>query len=165
MPNLLLIDDDSDFSKRLCRGLGSDYQVTPLQEADGPALDRLAAGEFALVLLDNGLPKVSGIEFLEHLEQRGVSVPVILVSGEGDRDIIIAAKKRGAFAYVQKQNTVDELLKELKPLICKALDIWSHQPRVALPAAAGGEGPAGAAGAVGALAGPQLVGNCRAMQA
>jgi len=154
MPNLLLIDDDADFSSRLRRGLAPHYQVTCLEEADGTALERLAAGEFALVLLDNGLPKISGIQFLEKLEEREVSVPVILISHAGDPQLIIAAKKRGAFAYVQKQPT-EELVRELKPLIAEALEIWPQETPVGLPSPSG---------TVKVLPGPQLVGNCRAMR-
>jgi two-component system C4-dicarboxylate transport response regulator DctD len=154
MPKILLIDDDADFSSRLRRGLAPHYQVTCLEEADAAALERLAAGEFALVLLDNGLPKISGIEFLEKLEAKEVTVPVILVSHAGDPQLIIAAKKRGAFAYVQKQET-DELVKELKPLIAEALEIWPQETPVVLPPLSG---------TAEVLPGPQLVGNCRAMR-
>jgi DNA-binding NtrC family response regulator len=155
MAKILLIDDDTDFSTRLRRGLAPDYQVTCQEEADVAALERLAGGEFTLLLLDNGLPKVSGIEFLEQLEERRVSVPVIVVSYADDPQLIIAAKKRGAFAYVQKQQT-DDMLKELRPLISEALVIWPQQPPVALPPETG---------KVEVLPGPQLVGNCRAMRA
>jgi DNA-binding NtrC family response regulator len=155
MAKILLIDDDADFNRRLRRDLAPDYEVTCLEEADAPALERLAAGEFALVLLDNFLRKGwSGIEFLEQLEQREVSVPVILISGWGDPNIIIAAKKRGAFAYVQKQQT-DELVKELKPLISEAIEYWPQQPPVALPGTAKPAPPGSA----------QLVeSKCRAVQ-
>ncbi len=37
MPNLLLIEDDPDFTERLARGLRSDYRVTCLEEADAAA--------------------------------------------------------------------------------------------------------------------------------
>src|SRR5262245_42734567 len=110
MPNLLLIDDDTDFTRRLARGLQSDYAVTCLDEADAAVLERLAAGEFAAVLLDNHLPKMSGLEFLQLLDERGVTVPVILVTLDGDPKTVIDAMNRGAFDYVQKRPT-DELLK------------------------------------------------------
>jgi DNA-binding NtrC family response regulator len=153
MPRILIIDDEADFSDRLCRCLKTEFEVTCLHEADAAALERLAAGEFALVLLDNGLPKVSGVEFLESLEQRDISVPVILVSHAADPQVIIAAKKRGAFAYVQKQ-TISELVKTLRPKIHEALEIWSQQPPVALP----GEAKGGVAN------GPQLDSLCPKLQ-
>jgi two-component system nitrogen regulation response regulator GlnG len=123
MPKVLLIDDDADFSKRLCRLLEPEQQMTWLEAADAGALDRLAAGEFALVLLDNFLPKMKGIDFLQILEQRGVKVPVILVTSDDDPKTIIEAMNRGAFDYVEKRPT-DALAKELKSKIALALEIW-----------------------------------------
>jgi DNA-binding NtrC family response regulator len=151
MPNLLLIDDDPDFTARLARGLQSDHSVTCLDEATDSALERLAKGEFALVLLDNQLPKMPGLEFLRKLEERGVTVPVILVTGDGDPRTIIDAINRGAFDYVQKRETA-ELLKVLKPLIRRALEIGPGPP-VSVP---GIETPAAAAGL-------QLIGSCAVM--
>src|SRR5262249_40232097 len=116
MLKLLLIDDDYYFTRRLARGLESDYTVTCLDEADVAALERLAAGEFDAVLLDDSLPRVSGLEFLQHLEERGVTVPVILVTSDSDPRTAIEATKRGAFDYVEKRPT-DELVKVLKPLL------------------------------------------------
>jgi two-component system nitrogen regulation response regulator GlnG len=152
MPNLLLIDDEPDFANRLSRGLRADYQVTCLEEADAAALERLAAGEFSLVLLDNHLPKMTGLEFLQRLEERGVAVPVILVTGDGDPKTVIGAINRGAFDYVQKRPT-EELLKVLKPLISRALEIFAQGPPVAVPGMGTPETPAA----------PQLIGTCPAM--
>ncbi|MBY0522278.1 MAG: sigma-54 dependent transcriptional regulator [Gemmataceae bacterium] len=153
MPKILLIDDDADFSARLSRGLAPLHKAACAEEADDAILERLASGEFALVLLDNFLPKLSGIEFLKKLEERGIKVPVVLVTGDGDPKTIIEAMNRGAFAYVQKQPT-EELVRELKPLIDEALDIWSQEPPIAIP----GDAPPDT------LAEPQLVGKTRAMQ-
>ena len=72
MAGLLLIDDEPEFARRLSRGLQADYKVTCLEEADAGALERLAAGEFALVLLDNHLQKMTGLG-PSKLEERGVA--------------------------------------------------------------------------------------------
>jgi DNA-binding NtrC family response regulator len=132
MPNLLLIDDDPDFTARLARGLQSDYEVTCLDETDAGVLERLAAREFAVVLLDNHLPKMSGLEFLRLLDERSVTVPVILVTHDSDSRTVIDAINRGAFDYVQKRPT-QELLKVLKPLLARALQIFSQGQPVAVP--------------------------------
>jgi DNA-binding NtrC family response regulator len=152
MPNLLLIDDDPEFTARLARGLQSEYAVTCLDEADAAVLERLAAGEFAAVLLDNHLPKMSGMEFLQLLDERGVTVPVILVTHDSDPRTVIDAIKRGAFDYVQKRAT-EELVKRLKPLLASALEIFSQGPAVAVP---GIEAP-------GAPNGQQLIGTSPVM--
>jgi two-component system nitrogen regulation response regulator GlnG len=151
MPNLLIIDDDDLFARRLARGLESDYAVTCLGEADAAVLERLAAGEFFAVLLDNYLPgsEMSGLEFLEERQKRGITVPVILMSGYGGFNTVIAAKKMGAFDYVQK-GSMDELLKELKQLLARIPELV---PPVGVPGIEAPEAPAG----------QQLIGNSPAM--
>lgn len=107
--------------------LKADYQVTCLEKADGAALERLAKGEFALVLLDhhlNGSP-MTGLEFLQALEEQSVSVPVILLTGDVDPRVIREAINR-AFKYVQKRPPL-ELLKVLKPLIDDGLEIFGKE--------------------------------------
>jgi DNA-binding NtrC family response regulator len=131
MANLLIIDDDLDFTRRLACGLQSDHTVTCLDEADAAVLERLAGGEFAAVLLDNHLPKMSGLEFLQLLEERGVTVPVILVTYDSDLKTTIDALDRGAFDYVQKR-PMEELLRELRPLLARALEIFSQGPPIAV---------------------------------
>src|SRR5262249_43825536 len=83
---------------------------------------------------DNHLPKLSGLEFLQLLEERDVTVPVILVTLLGDPRTAIEATKRGAFDYVEKKPT-DEMVKVLKPLLAKALEFYPQEPSVAVPGA------------------------------
>jgi two-component system C4-dicarboxylate transport response regulator DctD len=106
--------------------------VTCLEEADEAVLERLAAGEFAVVLLDNDLPKMKGLEFLRLLDARGVIVPVILVTGFDDSGTVMDAMNRGAFDYLQKR-PMDELVRVLKPLLAQALEIFAQGPSVAVP--------------------------------
>jgi DNA-binding NtrC family response regulator len=153
MTNLLLIDDDDEFTRRLARGLQSEYAVTCLDEADATVLERLDSGEFAVVLLDHHLPKMKGLEFLELLEKRSVTVPVILVTDDSDLKTVIDAINRGAFDYVQKRPT-DELLKVLKPLLARALEIFSPGPPIAV---SGSEAPEEDS------TGPQLICPCPEM--
>jgi DNA-binding NtrC family response regulator len=138
MLNLLIIDDELEFTRRLKRGLEPDYVVTCLARADAAVLDRLAAGEFFAVLLDHDLKgsPMSGLVFLQRLKERGITVPVILVTGYGDIKTVIDAKKWGAY-YVQK-GPMNELLKELKQLLAK---VPEQVPPVGVPGIPAPEAP------------------------
>jgi DNA-binding NtrC family response regulator len=123
MPSILLIDDDDDLSHLLrveLEALG--YTVTCLDRAE-QAPELLTAGRYDLVLLDNLMPGMTGIDFLKALRERGLEVPVIVMTGESTPDTAIQATKLGAFDYVVKPGTVQELVRELAPLICGALEI------------------------------------------
>ncbi len=157
MANILLIDDDSDFSWLLQRALsGRGHQVEYLERAaEGP--DVLANGQFDVVLLDNKMPGMSGIEFLHALQQRGSSTLVILMTSHATTDTAIRAMNLGAFDYVVKPTLVDELVAELDPLIGKAVDlVLAAKQHVHLP----GEGDANAIEPTGML----LRGQSKPMQ-
>ncbi len=154
MPRILLIDDDADLTRFLQLDLESHgHQVACLERAErGP--DILAEGTFDLVLLDNKMPGMSGIEFLAALQQRGLGVPVILMTGHATTDTAIQAMNLGAFDYVIKPMELDQLFAELEPLIDKALEMARPMKEaVRLP----GE-PAGDAST------PVLLGNSKPMQ-
>lgn len=123
MARILLIDDDSEFSGFLQASLQRNgYQVDCLEAAQG-ALELLSRQGYDVVLLDNRLPGLSGIEFLVILEQRAISVPVILMTNEPTSDTAIAAMNLGAFDYVVKPLELDDLVRDLEPLIAKAEEI------------------------------------------
>ena len=123
MPKILLIDDDADLTRYLQLELeGHGHYVHCLECAErGPEV--LASEAFNLVLLDNKMPGMSGIEFLAALHQRGLGVPVILMTGHGTTDTAIQAMNLGAFDYVIKPMDYGPLSQELMPLIQKALEI------------------------------------------
>ncbi|MGH7140834.1 MAG: response regulator, partial [Pirellulales bacterium] len=86
MASILLIDDDVDFStfvRELLQRVG--HRVECLDNARcAPA--RLAGTEYDVVLLDNRMPGMSGIEFLAALEEHQITVPVILMTGDPTSD-------------------------------------------------------------------------------
>ena len=153
MARVLLIDDDAALSGFLRSSLeDSGQQVDYLESAQG-ALESLSTKDYDVVILDNRMPGLSGIELLAGLQKCGMSVPVILMTGDPTPDTAIQAMNLGAFDYVVKPLDLDELVNELEPLIAKAEQIvQSTKEHVRLPGdAAIGDGP-------------QLLGNSRPMQ-
>ena len=71
------------------------YGVTTLDQADR-SLDILASGDIDLVLTDNRMPGITGIEFLKEMRKRGLRVPVIMITGHGTVETAIEAMKVGA---------------------------------------------------------------------
>jgi DNA-binding NtrC family response regulator len=150
---LLLIDDDDDLVRFLRSELeehGHAVECPPRAE-DGPGV--LARGGFDLVLLDNKMPGMSGLEFLEALQRRGIDVPVILMTGYATTDTAIRAINFGAFDYVVKPDDFQTLFRELEPLVAEALAIARPVKRVQIPADAPARPDSG----------PMLVGKSKAM--
>jgi DNA-binding NtrC family response regulator len=130
---ILLIDDDLEFSEALCQQLQQQsHEVVCLDLAE-EGLHLLSGDPFDLVLLDNLMPRMSGLEFLKALKDRGKRVPVILMTSATNDHTVIQATKRGAFGYVTKPVAFDDIMSELEPEIRKALEIARRPPPVPLP--------------------------------
>jgi DNA-binding NtrC family response regulator len=135
MARILLIDDDVDLSHFVREELEAQgHLVQCLERAErGPQV--LAEAPFDVVLLDNKMPGMTGIDFLSALRGRGLlDVPVILMTGYATSDTAIQAMNLGAFDYVIKPDDFQALVGKLEPLIRKALAIT--QPVAAVPVAA-----------------------------
>src|SRR5947208_5772399 len=98
MARILLLDDDDVFSDLLGEELQQlGHQVVCRASAE-EGLGLLSSGEpFDLVLLDNIMPRLSGLEFLPALQQRGVWVPVVLMTSAHSDKTVIQAINLGAF--------------------------------------------------------------------
>ncbi len=131
MAHILLIDDDPDFSSLLQEQLQHNHEVRWLALAE-EGLELLAEERYDLVLLDNKMPGMSGLEFLAAAEQRQVSSPIILMTSAHNDRTVIQAVNLGAFAYLIKPLDQDQMLAELEPVICDALRVRPPQ-RVPLP--------------------------------
>lgn len=75
---LLLVEDDRDLSRGLLVVLGTRYEVAVAEDAP-EALALLRDQEFDLILLDLILPRGTGFEVLDHLEQKGDGAPAVLL--------------------------------------------------------------------------------------
>lgn len=82
----------------------------------GCAIDFLEScdpGQEGCMLLDVRMPGMSGMELLEELKSRGITLPVIIITGHGDVPMAVRALKHGAFDFVQKPFNAQELLNRI----------------------------------------------------
>ncbi len=69
------------------------------------------------ILLDVRMPGMSGMELLDVLKTRGISQPVIIITGHGDVPMAVRALKHGAFDFIQKPFNGQELLDRVNAAI------------------------------------------------
>ena len=102
MAVMLLIDDDADLRDFLQGELeGQGHAVHCLERAEqGPEV--LSGAPFDLVLLDNKMPGMSGIEFLEALKERGLDAPVILMTGDSSQSLMRQAIQAHVYSVIPK---------------------------------------------------------------
>ncbi len=135
MARILLIDDDPEFSEALGRQLVQlEHHVQTLDRAEEGL--RLLSGEkhgIDLVLVDNKMPRMSGLEFLEALIGRDIRVPVIVMTSMHNDQTVIQAMKIGASDYVIKPMADAEIMREFGPALREALEISRRPKAVQLP--------------------------------
>jgi DNA-binding response OmpR family regulator len=111
---VLLIEDDPMLGKALVRGL-SDHGVTVDWARDGTeGSAALAQDEHALVLLDLGLPKRSGLDVLKDARAAGVAIPVVIITARDGIDDRVTGLDVGADDYIVKPFELRELLARIR---------------------------------------------------
>ncbi|MFC0211603.1 response regulator transcription factor [Paenibacillus chartarius] len=117
MVRILIVEDDDAIARALELELGHEGYETG-RAADGREGLRLAQENgWDLVLLDVLLPELSGLEVLRRLRQAGMTMPVILVTGQSDVHDRVAGLNQGANDYVTKPYAIEELLARIRNLL------------------------------------------------
>ncbi len=113
MTRALIVDDERPLLRALSMNLTArQYEVT--EAATGTeALTALALGEFDVILLDLGLPDISGLDVIRAVRQHSTT-PIIVLSARTGSDDKVSALDLGADDYVTKPFSIDELLARLR---------------------------------------------------
>lgn len=114
---LLLVEDDKALGEGLRLGLRQEgYTVDWLQDG-ASALHALLSETFDLVVLDLGLPRLSGIQVLQQLRKSGSALPVLILTARDATEDRIAGLDAGADDYLIKPFDLDELKARLRALL------------------------------------------------
>ena len=106
----------------------------PTLVASGTAgLVALDGGDFAAVVLDIGLPDMSGLNVLEKLRQRGDAVPVLVITAHATLQHAIHAQKSGATAYLTKPLDLRQFEQTLGAMLATGLPLAAVAPLAAKP--------------------------------
>jgi two-component system response regulator HydG len=118
MPKLLIVDDQRNMRTTLAMMLrGAGYEVD--EAADGSeGCERGATGAFDVVLTDLRMGSKDGIEVLRAVKEQQPMTEVIVMTAYGTIESAVEAMRLGAFDYIQKPFTEQELLVKVQ----KALD-------------------------------------------
>lgn len=109
---VLVVDDDRVDRIALKRSLSqTSFEIT-VGEADGvlTAIDLLTRATYDCVLLDYNLPDGDGLTFLRGIRGAGISVPVIMITGQQDSAVASDLIDAGAADYIPKALFTPRLL-------------------------------------------------------
>ena len=114
---ILYCEDDPD-SRELIRFLFSCNGYEVVCAENGPEALGLAQTEkFDLLVLDNWMPGMSGLELTQHDRAFNGTTPILFYSGAAYEADVQAALKCGAQGYLTKPEDLDQLLAEVRRLV------------------------------------------------
>lgn len=109
---LILVVDDGQENREFI----IDYVLTPngyrhLAARDGvEALEIILREPPDLILLDYQMPRMNGAELLAELQQRGINIPVVLMTFYGSEEVAVEVYRLGVRDYIKKPFSIDEML-------------------------------------------------------
>lgn len=113
-PTVFIVDDDRNILRAmqfLLRSVGLRSEVF----ASGDEfLEGFDAERPGCLVLDIRMPGLSGLELQERLLGAGSTLPIIFVTGHGDVPMAVEAMQKGAFDFVQKPFSEDDLLERIQ---------------------------------------------------
>src|ERR1041385_2060494 len=102
---VLLVDDDEDdyiITRDLISGIGGHRYQLEWKNSFREGLERIREREHDIYLLDYRLGESTGFELLREAVRAGCKAPMILLTGQGDREIDMQAMNAGAADYLVK---------------------------------------------------------------
>ncbi len=121
MSKILIIEDEAAIRRVLVKIISEENKVYEVIEAeDGiQGIEMIKENELDLVLCDIKMPKMDGVEVLQHAKRLKPELPFLMISGHGDLDTAVQTMKLGAFDYISKPPDLNRLLNAVR----NALDV------------------------------------------
>ena len=116
--HFLIVDDEPEIREILALQLrelgftidGVDYDVEIHHASNGKeGLQKIASAWFDVVLTDINMPEMSGLEMLAAIRGGSNDVPVVMLTGFGDKAKTVAALRLGSYAFLDKPWKADYL--------------------------------------------------------
>jgi two-component system nitrogen regulation response regulator NtrX len=106
---ILIVDDEAGIRESLASILRDEHYAVEAVGSAEEALDRIAAGDLHVVLLDIWLPGIDGMEALSRIRNIPDAPVVIMISGHGNIEAAVRATKLGAFDFIEKPLSLEKV--------------------------------------------------------
>jgi len=108
-PGILLVDDEVAFADNIVKLLSKrGYDVTAVYDGQN-AVRAIDEKEFDVIILDMKMPGMDGIATLKEIKKKGCLAEVIILTGHGSVESGIEGMQLGAFDFVMKPISLDNL--------------------------------------------------------
>ncbi len=113
MPKILIIEDEVSIRAVLKEILldQKEMKITVDEAKDGAeGLFLLESNSYDLALCDIKMPKMDGMDVLQHVREKNIHTPFIMISAHGTTEMAVDAVKMGAYDFLQKPPDLNRLL-------------------------------------------------------
>ncbi len=118
---ILIVDDEAEVRSLLDDLLKKEGYLSKACANGEEALELLKKENFDAVLLDIKLTGISGLEVLKNIRDSYKKLPVIMITGFGyDEDLIAKSKQLGCIGYIGKNMPVSQIITTFKQFVKKA---------------------------------------------
>lgn len=117
---IYLVDDDRDVRDLVAISLEQKGHLVSTFESGKPFLANVSHDSYGCVILDIGLPGMSGLEIQAELVAQGLEMPIIFITGAGDVQTSVSALKNGALDFFEKPFQLEKILERVEQAL--ALD-------------------------------------------
>lgn len=122
MARILIVEDEQRISSFIAKGLKAEGHTTT-EVCDGQdGLDHALSGDYDLMVLDIGLPRMSGFDVLDQLRAQGSRMPVIVLTARDSVTDTVSALDLGADDYMSKPFRFAELLARVRARLRHPVD-------------------------------------------
>ncbi len=128
---LLVVEDDRTVGQYVKRGLEEQQYIADWVSDGTEALRLASAGHYDVVILDLRLPGMNGFEVLRTLRDRGLTMPILVLTAQDGVEFKVDALRSGADDYVTKPFAFDELLARVEALSRRPRQLTARTLRVA----------------------------------
>lgn len=132
---ILVVDDEQDFLESVTRGLrleGFEDITAVARSTEVPAL--VEKKQFDCAFLDITMPELDGMDLLKMIKERSPQTECIMVTAQGSVSLVVQAMRLGAYDYLLKPTTPEELCQTLdraleRKRLLEALRMRGHEAR------------------------------------
>jgi len=120
---IVVVDDEGSVRSGLTNLLRSEgYQTEAFESAESLLSDEAAMANAALFIIDVQLKGMSGFELFINLTRRIKNPPGIIISGNGDENMLWYAINLGAIAFLPKPIDIDTLFEHIRQVFSSRAD-------------------------------------------
>ncbi len=116
-PRILLVDDETSIRQLGCTALTRSGYYVDAAEDGAAGWEALQASSYDLLITDNNMPKVSGVELVKMLRSARMTLPVVMASGTLPAEALSRDSSLQLAATLLKPFTMQELLRTVEKVL------------------------------------------------